>query len=211
MTSGYFVTGTDTGIGKTIVSTLLAIGLEGQYWKPVQTGSGESSDSDFARQWLPAECVAKEAYSFAPPVSPHLAASRVGQRIELSSILRARPEGARPLIVEGAGGLLVPLNPDCLMVDLIRALELPVILASSTRLGTINHSLLTLAELRRQELRVAGVIMVGPSEGEVCQAIESFGQTAILGEVPWVDQFSYAWFKNVFNQLTLVNEGASHG
>src|SRR5882724_4544204 len=132
MAQQYFVTGTDTGVGKTVLSALLCAALDASYWKPIQTGTEVDSDTRAVEllAGLPKEKLLPEVYQFAPPVSPHLAAQKAGVRIDLAKIKLPVNASDIPLIVEGAGGVLVPLNENELMVDLIRQLKLPVILAA---------------------------------------------------------------------------------
>ena len=145
------VTGTDTGVGKTIVSALLCAALDGMYWKPIQTGSREGTDRETVRRLaaLAAGDEIPEAYCLPEPVSPHLAADRSGVRIRLDAIQKPLLPESKWLIVEGAGGVLVPLNDSDFMVDLMKHLGFPVVLVARTALGTINHTLLSLEALRR--------------------------------------------------------------
>ena len=190
MTPGYFVTGTDTGVGKTIVSACLLLALQRQglrtgYMKPVQTGCLQQGphrsapDLDWVRDATGLTAGAQDEpdrcpYRFALPASPHLAAAREGAAIELDRIvqayrrLRARDE---TLVVEGAGGVLVPLNDHQTLLDLMTALDLPVVVTARTGLGTINHTLLTLQALRAAGLTAAGLVLVESrdhaTEGEI--------------------------------------------
>lgn len=142
--NGFFVTGTDTGVGKTVLSALLVAALDGIYWKPVQTGAIEGTDRNSVRVWAscPEERLLLERYYFDPPVSPHLAAREAGVRIALDAFELPAPVANHPYIVEGAGGAMVPLNEQDLMLELMRQLGLPVVVAARTSLGTINHTLL---------------------------------------------------------------------
>src|ERR1700744_2549432 len=115
MRTGFFVTGTDTGIGKTVVATALTKTLGAKYWKPIQTGSIEGTDSDFVRKWLGAENVLPEAYVFKAPLSPHLASVRENKNIEVEKIIEKFKTYTGRFIVEGAGGALVPINSSTLM------------------------------------------------------------------------------------------------
>jgi dethiobiotin synthetase len=126
------------------------------------------------------------------PLSPHLAAKLNGSAVDvewLLSIAKTQPAGSR-WIVEGAGGVLVPLNATALLVDLIRQLELPVLVVARSGLGTINHTLLTIEALEQRAIRVAGVVMVGPPEPENRLAIEQYGRTAVVGEMPTLAPFA---------------------
>ena len=182
----FFVTGTDTGIGKTVASALLCAALDAIYWKPIQTGSREGTDRATVMRLasLPRQRTIPETYCFAPPVSPHLAARRAGVRIELRKIkLPSLPRG-ESLIVEGAGGVLVPVNERQSMTHVMKRLKLPVLLVARSSLGTINHTTLSLAALRAADLEVSGVIMVGKPNKENRKAIEYYGNIAVVGMIP---------------------------
>lgn len=184
--NGYFVTGTDTNVGKTVLSALLVAALDAVYWKPVQTGATDGTDRESVHLWAGVEDgqLLPERYLFDPPVSPHLAAREAGLRISLNSIeLPDTPAGAR-LIVEGAGGAMVPINERELMRDLMKHLGLPVIIATRTVLGTINHTLLTLAALRQVGLSIRGVVMIGDENFENRRAIEHYGNVGVIGQIP---------------------------
>lgn len=182
----FFVTGTDTGIGKTVTSALLCAALDAIYWKPIQTGSREGTDRATVMRiaGLPRERTTPEAYCFAPPVSPHLAARLAGKRIELHTIRMPKLPAHENLIAEGAGGVLVPVNERQLMTDLMRHLRLPVVLVARSSLGTISHTLLSLAALRAARLDVRGVIMVGKPNQENRKAIEHYGGAGVIGIIP---------------------------
>jgi len=189
---GFFVTGTDTGVGKTVVSAALMIRLRSaapvRYWKPIQTGI-EQDDDTATVAWL-AGCSAAELLSsgvrLRHPVSPHLAARLSGTVIDLpplEDIFNEAAQSAR-IVVEGAGGALVPVNDLQLMVDLMARLDLPAIVATRSTLGTINHTLLTIEALHRRSVTIAGAVMVGPANADNRHAIERYGGVRVLGEMP---------------------------
>ena len=178
----FFVTGTDTGVGKSFVSACLmaaAPDLVG-YWKPIQTGLQEGDDDT---QWVAQHAGLAESrlWRAGPrldePASPHHAAALVGRRLSLAEVVEAAPPSGSWL-VEGAGGLLVPLNERELMVDLMAALGLPVLLVASSRLGTINHTLLSLRELERRGLRCLGVVLSGPPSVSAVTALSAHASGA---------------------------------
>jgi dethiobiotin synthetase len=163
MVQTIFITGTGTGIGKTVVSAILAEALQADYWKPIQAGYDEGTDTDWVRSVLSnnKSRVYPEVYRFKLPASPHLAAREEGRTISLEKIFSAFSQHVAPgrrLIMEGAGGLLVPLNEHELVLDLIRKLNSKIILVSRHYLGSINHSLMTAQVCRQKSLRVAGWI-----------------------------------------------------
>ena len=175
-----FVTGTDTNVGKTLVSAWLCKHFELDYFKPVQAGLLPMTDSEWVRRY--ADChTHPEAYRLREPASPHYAARLEGRELVLNEI---NLPAAQRLVVEGAGGVMVPLARGCLMIDLIAHLGLPVLLVASTRLGTLNHTLLTLQALRLREIAVPGVILNGPQCDMTAQAISDFGDVPVLQHVP---------------------------
>ena len=186
MNRHFFVAGTDTGVGKTVLSALLCAALDAFYWKPVQTGTMEGSDRVTVMRLagMDLDRTLEEAYSFALPVSPHLAARWASVEIELSRFRIPSHLAEERLIVEGAGGLLVPLNDKQFMLDLMIHLRLPVILAARSGLGTINHTLLSLAALHSVELPVHGVVLVGEPNTDNRGTIERYGHTRVIGEIP---------------------------
>ncbi|HWF37429.1 MAG TPA: dethiobiotin synthase [Candidatus Acidoferrales bacterium] len=186
MPQRFFITGTDTGIGKTVVSALLCTALDAMYWKPIQTGTRDGTDRHTVIKLaqLPRSRALPEAFRFVPPVSPHLAAMRAGVRIDLRKINIPRIASHEHLIVEGAGGVLVPINEMQLMIDLMLHLKLPVLLVARASLGTINHTLLSLAALRAVKMTISGVILVGKKNADNYQAIERYGKIPIVGLVP---------------------------
>lgn len=198
--SGFFVTGTDTGVGKTVLSALLVAALDGVYWKPVQTGASEGTDRESVRMWaeVPESRLLPESYRFDPPVSPHLAAREAGVRIAIDSIEFPPAPGERPWIVEGAGGVMVPLNERDLMPDLMRHLGLPIVVAARTTLGTINHTLLTLSALRSAHLGIRGVVLIGPENIENRKAIEYYGDICVIGHIPVLESIHRAALLDVF-------------
>jgi dethiobiotin synthetase len=201
MSSRFFVTGTDTGVGKTVVSALLCAALDAIYWKPIQTGTREGTDRSAVLRLaeLSRARTAPESYSFTPPVSPHLAARRAGVRIDLRKIKMPDLPPRENLIAEGAGGTLVPINDTHLLTSLMRHLGLPVLLVTRTTLGTINHSLLSLAALRAARLDIRGVIMVGKPNRENHRAIEHYGHVEVIGSVPQLKQIHRRALLQVFH------------
>ena len=179
---GVFVTGTDTDIGKTLVSAWLTRHWRAEYWKPVQTGAAEDSDSATISALVPAAVIHPPANLFQSALSPHAAAELEGTRIELDAM--PLPAGAGPLVVEGAGGILAPLNDTALTIDFAARLGLPVLVVARSGLGTLNHTLLTLEALRRRGLSILGVVMNGAANPANRRAIEHFGAVAVLAEIP---------------------------
>src|SRR6187399_2352796 len=154
-----FITGIGTDVGKTVVAAIVTEALDAVYWKPVQAGFDQGTDTEWvgARLSGGAGRTAPEVYKLRKPASPHIAAREEGIQISLDKIRASMPED-RPLVIEGAGGLLVPLNQQEFVVDLVRRLDARVILVSRNYLGSINHSLLTAAVCQAHGLDVAGWI-----------------------------------------------------
>lgn len=180
---GVFVSGTDTDVGKTVVAAALVRALAGDYWKPVQAGLEGGGDArEVARlAELPPDRIHASTYTLSRPRSPHEAARADGIDIRLAAF--QPPRTPRPLIVEGAGGLLVPLNDREFVADLARELGLPVVVVARSGLGTLNHTLLTLEALQARELPLAGIVMCGPRDAENRSSLAAF--TA----APWIVEF----------------------
>jgi dethiobiotin synthetase/malonyl-CoA O-methyltransferase len=174
-----FVTGTDTNIGKTFVSMLLCKHLNATYFKPIQTG--EEKDADFLAVHCPHIKIIPSVYDFPEPVSPHLAAKMAQAHIDINHI--ALPSHS-PLIVEGAGGVLVPLNQEASMIDLIARWKIPTLVVAKSGLGTINHTCLTLEALRRRHIPIMGVVMNKGINTHNKQAIEYYGGVPVIAEIP---------------------------
>ena len=186
MTAGFIVTGTNTGIGKTVFSAALAGALGGYYWKPVQSGLDGETDSGTVKRLsgLPAQHILPEAYRFKLPASPHIAAAR--EDITIEPGLLALPQCDGPLVIEGAGGLLVPLSARLLQIDLFASWRLPVILCAGTALGTINHTLLSLEAVAKRNMRVHGIAFIGDPDEDVENTIAAFGSVRRLGRMPFI-------------------------
>lgn len=177
------VTGTDTGIGKTVFSAGLVQALQASYWKPVQSGLEDETDSQIVAN-LSGGRVLPEGYRLNLPASPHLSAEAEG--VEIDPTLLALPDVDGPLVVEGAGGLMVPLNRETLFIDLFAQWRAPVILCARTQLGTINHTLLSLQALKTMGCKVIGAVFIGEAAPEVEATICQFGKTAHLGRLPLI-------------------------
>jgi dethiobiotin synthetase len=175
----FFVSANGTDSGKTVVCALLAQALQADYWKPVQ--AGEPTDAATMARLSPQTNIWPETYRLAGPMSPHAAARMEGVEIRLAAFKLPQ---ADKLIVEGAGGLLVPLTDDVLMADLIAYLGLPVVLVCDLYLGSINHSLLTLAELKRRGLPLAGLVFNGPANEESTRLIARVAGVPVLFHLP---------------------------
>jgi dethiobiotin synthetase len=204
-----FITGTDTGVGKTVISAILMAGLRGIYWKPVQSGLDDVTDREWVQEktGLPDTHFRPETYRLKLPISPHASAKREGVRIDLEKFQIPEVESPDHLIIEGAGGIMVPLNEGCLMRDLMKKTDSQIILVTRTSLGTINHTLLSLAELERQDLRVMAVVMNGPKDTVSKQAIEYYGKVRVLAEIEPLPDINPVSLKTMFDKYFSVMSG----
>ncbi|AZV77441.1 ATP-dependent dethiobiotin synthetase BioD [Parasedimentitalea marina] len=182
--SAIVVTGTDTEIGKTVVSAGLTAALNATYWKPVQSGQEDETDSQIVTR-LSGRPALPEGYLLQLPASPHLSAEAEGVTIDLDTLTLPQVDGV--LVAEGAGGVMVPLNREALFLDLFARWGAPVILCARTQLGTINHTLLSLQALRGAGCDVVGVVFIGEAETEVEETICQFGKVTHLGRLPIID------------------------
>jgi len=178
-----FITGTDTGIGKTFVSAVITAGRNGCYWKPIQSGLEDMTDTEWVKSvtGLPDSHFLKEAYRLNSPLSPNISAELDG--ISIDPDLINLPDKKEPLVIEGAGGVMVPLNADYFMMDLMRKFCLPVLVVARSGLGTINHTLLTVDTLKRSGLEIIGVVMNGPVNPGNRESIERLGQVRVVAEI----------------------------
>lgn len=191
------VTGTDTDVGKTVFAAALAGALGAFYWKPIQAGNLERSDSATVRllSGLPPTKVLTEAYRLATPCSPHLAAELDGVSIICDDLT---PPLVDPLVIEGAGGVLVPVTRRTLLADLMSQWQLPVVLVARTQLGTINHSLLSIEALRSRNIRILGLAFIGESNRESEQIICSMSGVKHLGRLPLVEPLNCTTLREAF-------------
>jgi len=196
----YFITGTDTGIGKTVVSAILMYqNPEFNYWKPVQSGLEDETDTNFIKRIIKPDLsrIIPEAYSLNAPRSPHEAAALDGIQIDIEKIRVPIAYAKSPLIIEGAGGLLVPLNNSFYIIDLINKFEAEAILVARSGLGTLNHTLLSLEALRKRNIPIKGVVLNGPIHDSNRETIRTLGNVDILAEIPPTDELSFSWIQNL--------------
>lgn len=181
------IAGTGTGIGKTVFAAALTAALDGNYWKPVQAGlSDGETDSETVKRLsaLPQSRILPEVYVLKTPASPHFAAERDETVIDSSRLIP--PAVDRPLVIELAGGLLVPLNRQLLQIEMVRRWRCPVILCASTQLGTINHSLLSIEALKARSIPILGIAFIGEENADSQRTIADFGRVKTLGRLPWL-------------------------
>tara|TARA_B100000212_G_C27238010_1_gene474560 strand:+ start:103 stop:759 length:657 start_codon:yes stop_codon:yes gene_type:complete len=186
----FIVCGTDTDVGKTLISAFLVRGLNSFYWKPIQSGSTDETDSEYVQrisQTNPKKII-KEAYIFSKPVSPHWAAEIDQIIIEESSL--NLPNLDESLVIETAGGLMVPITRDFLQIDQIKIWNLPVILVCRSSLGTLNHTLLSIEALRKRDIKILGLIINGKKHIDNPKTLKSFSELPIIAEFPFIQNFS---------------------
>ena len=178
------VCGTDTDVGKTIVSAWLVQGLKAYYWKPVQSGLDGGGDRGRVRDLLKLsdDRLLPGAYAFQQPVSPHWAAEIDGVELDPRALTLPAVDG--PLVVETAGGLMVPLTRRWMQIDQLQEWQRPVVLVARSGLGTLNHTLLSLEALRKRQIRVLGIILNGPPHADNPATLEQFGDVSVLGHLP---------------------------
>ena len=191
---GFFIAGTDTGVGKTFFASILMNKYDFHYWKPIQTGKFTENDTLYIKQNIGIEKnrFHEPIYSFKEPLSPHLASSYEKISINIKKI--KKPNSNKPLIIEGVGGILVPLNKKILLIDLIKKFKFPVIVVSRSILGTINHTLMTLEILKKNKINIFGVILnniKNKKEGyQNAKSIEEFGNIKVLGQISSINNIT---------------------
>ena len=203
----YFISGTDTNVGKTIVSAVLATKLEAHYFKPIQCGLNKMNlkDSEVVKSLSNKAKILNELYFLKKPLSPFVAAKQEKKKIDVNKILQfVKNLKTKKLVIEGAGGLNVPINSNYLMSDLCQKLNTPLILVSRTKLGTINHTLMSLEVIKKKKIKLLGIIFFGKKELETFETIKFFEKKIlkknikILGRLPIAKELS----KNTIQAFT---------
>ena len=186
------ICGTDTDVGKTIVSALFVQGLKASYWKPVQSGTEGGGDRQrlIDLVGLPEERWHPEAYAFQAPVSPHWAAEREGRCLDPNQLQLPAIDGA--LVVETAGGLMVPLTRHWLQIQQLERWQLPVVLVARSGLGTLNHTLLSLEALRSRNIPILGLVINGPPHADNPRTLNELGEVPLLCELPPLEPLNAA-------------------
>jgi dethiobiotin synthetase len=194
----FVVSGTDTGIGKTVFAAALTNALKGYYWKPVQSGLEEETDSQAVARLgcVPPERILPEAYRLAVPVSPHLAARLDGLSIDPARLVP--PVVDRSLVIEGAGGLMVPLTESLVFADVFANWQFPVILCARTTLGTINHTLLSIEAMKHREIPIFGIVFLGEENLETERIISKLSDVRSLGRLPPIKGLTTEALNNAF-------------
>lgn len=201
MKHSFFVSGIGTDAGKTVVSAVLVKALMAEYWKPVQSGELDNTDTMKVQRLttLPDHHFHAEKYRLTQPLSPHASAEIDGVSIQPELI--QLPETTRNLIVEGAGGLMVPLTTNFMVIDLIAQLNIPVILVSAYYLGSINHTLLSAEALQKRNIPIKGVIFNGNEVKSTREVIESYTGLKTLYHLPYSENLTSQFIDNHARQL----------
>jgi len=196
------VTGTDTGLGKTVVCAMLMLALDAYYWKPIQSGIADGTDTErvAALTGLSAERFLPERYILSQPLSPHRAAELDGLAIAPETLDLPDIPAGRWLIVEGAGGALVPISRTQLQTALFSRWRAPAIVVARTALGTINHTLLTIEALQRRAIGIAGLIFVGDAIPDTERTIVELGGVKRLGRLPRLPNLNAASLHRAFDE-----------
>jgi dethiobiotin synthetase len=201
------VAGTDTGIGKTVFAAAFADLIGALYWKPIQAGLERESDSDTVARLggLSDDRILPERYRLRTPASPHQAAAIDGVRIDANA-LRVPDTRERGLVIEGSGGLLVPLNSTTPYIDVFARWRIPVVLCARTALGTINHSLLSIEALRSRKIELRGIAFIGEANPESERAICEAGAVKRLGRLPRLSPLTRSTLRTAFETSLNVND-----
>lgn len=200
----FVIAGIGTGIGKTLISSIIVEALEADYWKPIQAGDLEKSDTLTVKELIgnPVSVLHPERYRLTQPMSPHAAAKLDGVEIKLSDF--NLPKTNNNLIVELAGGIMVPINTTELNLDLLKQWNLPIILVSQNYLGSINHSLLTLDVLKNNNLTLAGIVFNGDRNEASENFILNYSKVKYIGHIPSLQQLNKQEIKKIANSLLKV-------
>jgi len=201
------VAGTDTDVGKTVASAVLTLGLKACYWKPIQTGSMADSDRLTVQTLtkLPENHFIPEYYSFPAPRAPYHAAALAHQKIDIQKLLLL-PNPVPPsdiLIIECAGGLMVPITQDVLQIDLIQQWQHPVILCTRTTLGTLNHTLLSIEALKHRAIPIYGLLFIGEADPQNEQTLVEYTGIRSLGRIPLQPKLTHTNIQSTFDALSL--------
>jgi len=201
-----FITGIGTDVGKTIASAIIVEALEADYWKPIQAGDLENSDSHKIKRYLsnPKTAIHENSYALYTPASPHYAAQLDGITIDLKEI--KEPVNNNHLVIEGAGGVFVPLNDTDCVIDLIQP-DYKVVVVSRHYLGSINHTLLTMEALQNRNLTVGGIIFSGDENKASEEIILNKTGVQMIGRIdnePYFDQNVIQYYADLFRENLLI-------
>lgn len=199
--NGVVVAGIGTGVGKTLVASIITEALQADYWKPVQAGNLDFTDTDFVKQHISntKTFFHPEAYRLAMPMSPHAAAEIDGVVIELERL--SVPQSSNIIVIEPAGGLMVPLNDRQLNIDLLKQWNLPVVLVSQNYLGSINHTLLSVELLKHSSARLAGIIFNGQRNASTEEFILEYTGVPCIGKIEYEKEITKELVKHYADEF----------
>ncbi len=202
----FIICGTDTDIGKTLISSFFVRGLNSFYWKPIQSGIESQTDSQTVERLtkVSREKIIKEAYVFTKPLSPHWA-SEIDQKTINFDMLRL-PEVKGSLIVETAGGLMVPITRNFLQIDQIKQWGLPVILVCKSSLGTLNHTLLSIEALKRRNIEILGLVVNGEKHLDNPKTLVEFSGIPLITEFPYIKKIDSNNFDILWKELDIKSK-----
>ena len=202
----FIICGTDTDIGKTLISSFFVRGLNSFYWKPIQSGIESQTDSQTIQKitQINKEQIINEAYIFTQPVSPHWAAEIDKKTINFNMLKLPKVNGS--LIVETAGGLMVPITRSFLQIDQIKKWDLPVILVCKSSLGTLNHTLLSIEALKKRNINIIGLVINGEKHLDNAKTISEFSGIPIIAEFPYIQKIDSDNLDILWKELDIKNK-----
>ena len=205
----FIICGTDTDVGKTLISSFFVRGLKSFYWKPIQSGIETETDSQsiLRLSGIKKEKILKEAYIFEKPVSPHWAAEIDGKKIDINLLNLPKIDGS--IVIETAGGLMVPITRNFLQIDQIRKWNLPVIIVCRSSLGTLNHTLLTIEALKKRNIKILGLIINGEKHLDNPKTLREFSKSPIIAEFPRLNNIDKNNLDRLWKELNIEKNLAS--
>ena len=205
----FIICGTDTDVGKTLISSFFVRGLKSFYWKPIQSGIETETDSQsiLRLSGIKKEKILKEAYIFEKPVSPHWAAEIDGKKIDINLLKLPKIDGS--IVIETAGGLMVPITRNFLQIDQIRKWNLPVIIVCRSSLGTLNHTLLTIEALKKRNIKILGLIINGEKHLDNPKTLREFSKLPIIAEFPRLNNIDKNNLDRLWKELNIEKNLAS--
>ena len=205
----FIICGTDTDVGKTLISSFFVRGLKSFYWKPIQSGIETETDSQsiLRLSGIKKEKILKEAYIFEKPVSPHWAAEIDGKKIDINLLNLPKIDGS--IVIETAGGLMVPITRNFLQIDQIRKWNLPVIIVCRSSLGTLNHTLLTIEALKKRNIKILGLIINGEKHLDNPKTLREFSNLPIIAEFPRLNNIDKNNLDRLWKELNIEKNLAS--
>ena len=205
----FIICGTDTDVGKTLISSFFVRGLKSFYWKPIQSGIETETDSQsiLRLSGIKKEKILKEAYIFEKPVSPHWAAEIDGKKIDINLLNLPKIDGS--IVIETAGGLMVPITRNFLQIDQIRKWNLPVIIVCRSSLGTLNHTLLTIEALKKRNIKILGLIINGEKHFDNPKTLREFSKLPIIAEFPRLNNIDKNNLDRLWKELNIEKNLAS--